>query len=64
LKHIFATFASFCSNRRDVPPWAKAVTGAPADEPPEEFVHEHPRQAVTFVRQHPAEIEQITPPRR
>jgi GPH family glycoside/pentoside/hexuronide:cation symporter len=32
---------------------AKAAAGEPTDEVAEEFVHEHPDQAATFVRQHP-----------
>jgi GPH family glycoside/pentoside/hexuronide:cation symporter len=39
---------------------AKAAIGEPTDEVAEEFVHEHPRQAPTFVRRHPGVIEEIS----
>jgi GPH family glycoside/pentoside/hexuronide:cation symporter len=47
---------------------AKAAAGEPTDEVAEEFVHEHPRQAATFVQEHPDVIEEIKsdeePPKR
>ncbi len=39
---------------------AKAAAGEPTDEVAEEFVHEHPDQAMKFVRQHPEVIEEIS----
>ena len=39
---------------------AKAAIGEPTDEVAEEFVHENPQQAATFVQQHPEIIKDIS----